>query len=54
MFIVILYTDSTTMRYLGVFDSYDEANDYTLLGIDVEDYSSVEIIELEKVTSAVV
>lgn len=54
MFIVILYTDADSVRYLGVFDSFDEAKGYVLLGLDVEDYSSVEVQELEKIETAVV
>lgn len=54
MFIVALYIDMETVVYHGMFESYDEANDYVLLGIDVEDITAVEIIEVQKVVGEVV
>ena len=54
MYAVAVYSEDDCVTYRGMFDSYDEANDYVLLGVDVEDFLNLEIIEIEKVTSAVV
>ena len=54
MFAVALVCMDGEVSYHGMFDSHDEANDYVLLGIDVEDYLNFKIIEINKVASAVV
>ncbi len=51
MFIVVLHSNvdgGTEEVHHGPFADYDEANDYVLLSVDIDEVSSSEIIELTK------